>query len=129
MERDSATLQMSELREHPTVNHRVTEPTSVRSMSSPKIAETRSTHAAVGSVVTHRMRQERAAEAHLSRVLGSTNHPVPPGAWWGVRTDGSRQSICLGDAKESTCNSYELENGVLTRDIGSQGRSVLRRVP
>lgn len=62
-------------------------------------------------------------------VLGSTNHPVPPSAWWGVRTDGSRQSICLGDAKESTCNSYELENGVLTRDIGRQGRNVLRRVP
>lgn len=62
-------------------------------------------------------------------VKGSVNHPVPASAWWGVRANGNFRSLCVGDAKESACNSYHLDDGVLTQDLGPQGRDVFRRLP
>jgi hypothetical protein len=62
-------------------------------------------------------------------VKGSVKNPVPPSARWGVRADRSFQSLCVGDSRESACNSYQLQNGVLTWDLGPQGKDVFRRVP
>jgi hypothetical protein len=62
------------------------------------------------------------------RVLGSSGHPVPPSARWGVRARlaGSRE-FCAADNKEGYCQTFRLVDSVMVLDGGPSGPTYFRR--
>lgn len=64
------------------------------------------------------------------RVLGSTGHPVPASARWGVRDGpaGGRQ-FCAADGKEGGCTTFRVEGATMVSDGGPYGPTYFRRVP
>lgn len=54
-------------------------------------------------------------------ILGSTGHPIPPDATWGVRVnDGAALGLCIRGGGEANCQPYRLSADTLIWGTGSQ---------
>lgn len=63
------------------------------------------------------------------RVLGSTGHPVPTNAGWGVRADPlNSREFCAADEREGSCQTYRFQDSIMVLDGGPAGPSYFRRV-
>jgi hypothetical protein len=62
------------------------------------------------------------------RVLGSTGHPVPETARWGVREGpAGSQEFCAADSKEGYCQTFRFEDSIMVVGGGPSGPSYFRR--